>query len=84
MSTNFELATKETNGFTYILDITEVSGTFSIAVGTGYADDYQEMELERLTGDQIIGIALKMLNVVLYSYPEKMSEIVDKLGKLRY
>lgn len=80
VSTNFSLV--ETGSAD--LEICERSAQFDIAMNIESEYGRAAFDLEGLTADQVVDAALKMLNVILYSYPEKMSEIVYKLGKLRF
>lgn len=80
MSTTFMLVEAGQTTF----EITEASAEFDLTIQFHNRRGSVICEIEDLSADQTIDAALKMLNVVLYSYPEKMPEIVKKLQELRY
>lgn len=91
MSTTYTLLEQanEDAGVIYLLDITEQSMLYSIAASLGGLADEEPgepltIDTQPLAADQVIGVALKLLKVILYQYPEKMPDIIDKLQKLSY
>lgn len=66
------------------LDIAEEGMKYEITCWPELSEYTEYVEFDGLTADQVIAVAVKMLNIVLYQYPEKMPEIVDKLRQLKY
>lgn len=84
MSTTFELAKKTVNEREIILDVTEQSAQFSIAL-SGHLETMEyggEVEIERLSAEEAIDAGLKLIQVVLYSYPELFPRVTAGLLKL--
>lgn len=60
---------------------------FEVAIGSPFYNrddelDYAEAEV-LLTPDEALAAAIKLINVVLYSYPERHADVIEQVRKLR-
>lgn len=66
------------------LEITQSGLQFDLDCWSGDPDEPTQVEFTNLTANEVIAVALKMLQVVLYSYPELMPTIRAQLDRTRY
>lgn len=83
MSTTFELAKQQSDDVVLLFDVTEQFPSFHVGLEvSGVLDEEQDLSMQ-LSADEALAAAIKLINVVLYSYPERHTEVIEQVRNLR-